>query len=331
MIHPTDLDRRHRCRHRPSRWLVSGVVLAVPWILASYLLVPTLIVDAYHGQSYPFFNRILTGQEFHDVDHYLWKWDYFAKLCVVTILGSSMALYLAATRHAGERVPWLDSLAARNNSSARQAITLAFSILASAGTFSVLASVLCADLGNRQIIKAVTFEDGLIQMATFGFLVVGTVFAIATFLSVKELRSDFMLVSFLMVLYTLRELDHYILLRIGRPSDKWMPFYTGPSPLYAKLAFTLLMVAIAFAIFALIKRRSVFSAIARRETWAICGVVWGISLGASQFIDKFWRTNDLRFYSFEEALEMCAGAICCLVVYCMVYQASELGRAEAAG
>ncbi len=59
-----------------------------------------------------------------------------------------------------------------------------------------------------------------------------------------------------------------------------------------------------------------------------------MSLGASQFIDKFWRTNDLRCSSLEEAREMCAGAICCLAVHCMLYQdsaSSEHGRSEAVG
>ncbi len=314
----------------PARWLALGAVLALAWILVAHLLVPAWIVDAYHGQSNSLFNRVISGQEEHEVDHYLRFWAYQTKLWLIAILGSGMALYLASTRRIGGRAPWLDALAARDTLNVKSALW----ILAATGVISGLGSVLSTDLGNEQVTVEVTWEEGLVQLATFGFLATGTVFAFATALFRKASRGDFLLVFFLMFLYTFRELDHYILLRMGRPSDKWEPFFTGPSPLYIKVSFILLMLAIALAIIALIKRRALFGAIARRETWAMYGVVWSISLAASQFIDKFWRTNELRFYSLEETLEMCASAICCLSIYSLAYRdsaTSELERSETTG
>ncbi len=285
-------------------------------------MVPPLIHEAYHGQSHPLFNRIITGQEFHGVEHYLRYWVYLSRIGVLLILASGTALCLTRIRRLGGRVPFLDDLADRDTLTVKQSIRFGLTTLTVAGAVGLLSSLVSTGLGSQIFIDAVTMEGGGVQLATFGFLALSTIHALLTALLHRNLRADFLLVSFLMASYTCRELDFPIMLRIGRPTDKWVPFFQGPSSILSKITFASLILAIGFAIVMLIRRKSIFQAMAQREAWAIYGLVWSIMLAVSQYIDKTSVGTELPYYTFEEPFEMVTGAVCFVSVYSLAYRNS---------
>ena len=53
--------------------LVCGILL-VAWAVFGGLVVPRLITDAYHGQSFGLLNALIDGQDVEPVGHYHAKW-----------------------------------------------------------------------------------------------------------------------------------------------------------------------------------------------------------------------------------------------------------------
>ena len=86
------------------------------------------------------------------------------------------------------------------------------------------------------------------------------------------------------------------------------------------MGFTLLIFATGLAIISLIWRKSIFHALKRRDAWAIYGLVWAIMLAITQYIDKSWMGVELKYSSFEEAVEFFASVICFLSVYSLAHR-----------
>ncbi len=307
----------------PARWLAASAVLAAVWVFGSQLLVPPLIEKAYDGQSHALVNRVISGQERHGVEHYFRYWIYLTRIGAVLILAAGTALYLFRTRQLGGRVPLLDDLADRDTLTVKQSIRFGLLALAVAAGSGITSSLVSTGLGYRAFIDAIQMERGGIQLATFGFLALATMLAFFTALRHRNLRVNYLLISFLMIAYSCRELDFPIMLRIGRPGDKWVPFFQGPTHILFKINFALLILAIGLAIVLLIRRESIFQALARREAWAIYGLVWSIMLAGTQYIDKAPIGMELRYSTFEEPFEMFAAAVCFVSLYTLAYRDSS--------
>ncbi len=313
------------------RWFGVSAAIAIIWILVSHLIVNPLIVKAYHGQSNAFFNQIIEGHEQHGVEHYLQEWSSLTRLTIIAVFASAFAFYLAGVSRASHRIPFLDNLADRDTLSVKQSIMFVLVTLLMAGGFSILCSLLATSLGSESgaFIRMVAWEGGILQLTTFAILALGTAFAVDTARHHEPSRRVFLLVSLLMLLYTARELDVGVMLRLGRPTDKWIPFFLGPSSIPAKIFFSLLIVTTGLAVIALIWRKSIIRALAQREAWAIYGFVWSMMLASSQlFIDKAPVGIELKYYSFEEPFEMFTSAVCFLSVYSLAYR--ERCRADEA-
>ena len=303
--------------------LAVSLVLAVVWILVANFLVAPTIAKAYQGESFSLVNRVITGQSRHDLDHYLAKWDAISYLVVIAIFASGFAFYLAGICGSERRIPLLDGLANRGPMSVEQAISVFLSILATAVLFGFTCSLLAVQLVADPYINIVTYERGFFQRGTFAILTLGTAFAAATALRRSTLFKNFLLVAFLMLLYTAREVDLPFMLRLGRPTDKWKPFFLGPESGTAKAGFALLILATGLAIIVLIWRQSIFRALAQREAWAIYGLAWSIMLASSQLlIDKSSVGVELKYRAFEEPFEMLTAAVCFLSVYSLAYRGS---------
>ncbi len=308
------------------RWLAISSGLALVWILGSQFLVQPLIEKAYHGQSHPLFNRVITGQEFHGLSHYLHYWRYVSRIATILILAFGVAGLLVRHRQSQGRIPLLDDLASRGALSVKQSIIFALSTLAVAAGAGILSSLLSTGMDNHTLLDIVTMERGVVQLGTFSFLALGTFFALLIAFVHRKSRGNFLLIAFLVAAYSCRELDFPIMLRMGRPTDKWKPFFQGPSSIWAKIWFALLILAIGIAIIALIRRKSIFRALARREDWAVYGSVWALMLVFSQSIDKGPVGGDVRYSAFEEPFELFAAAVCFLSIYSLASRDCVGGR-----
>jgi predicted DCC family thiol-disulfide oxidoreductase YuxK len=80
------------------------------WIVFAQLVVPLIIESAYRGESWWFFNRIISGQAAHPVGHYLQVWDRVSRAWLVSALGFLLILLVSSSpafirRIVGEATP----------------------------------------------------------------------------------------------------------------------------------------------------------------------------------------------------------------------------------
>ena len=87
-------------------------VLVGLWIAFAKLVVPPIIESAYHGESLPFLNKMITAQHVNPISYYLQKWDRIAMHYLLNGLGLFVLLVVAAAtgpnffrRFVGEATP----------------------------------------------------------------------------------------------------------------------------------------------------------------------------------------------------------------------------------
>ena len=87
---------------RSSIYVLLGTILIVIlWLAVARLLVPPMIEDAYHGESFAILNRVISGQDQHTVEKYQGDWRDITRLVAVTIsiLGAIAFLLLRPELH----------------------------------------------------------------------------------------------------------------------------------------------------------------------------------------------------------------------------------------
>jgi mannosyltransferase len=86
---------RGRDPNRRSLILFAGTLIyCLVWLLFSRYIAPELIRSAYNGTSWPFLDRMITGQASHALSEYLTDWNVFAwhVLVALLLLGSVVML-----------------------------------------------------------------------------------------------------------------------------------------------------------------------------------------------------------------------------------------------
>jgi len=97
------LPRTAASRHMARAYWVGLPVTVLLWVLSFLLVLPWLIVSAYHGNSLPFLNGLITGQATHDVDFYLSKgyeigWSILGFILITAILALPFVLAVTSAR-----------------------------------------------------------------------------------------------------------------------------------------------------------------------------------------------------------------------------------------
>jgi hypothetical protein len=59
---------------------------AALWMLFAKYVVPSLITDAYHGQSAPYINSLISGQSVHPLSDYIVSWDTMSLRILMALL-----------------------------------------------------------------------------------------------------------------------------------------------------------------------------------------------------------------------------------------------------
>ncbi len=142
-------------------------------------------------------------------------------------------------------------------------------------------------------------DSGLIQNLTAGFLFAGALICLQR--ATRKISPVFKWaeLSFLLVIYALREMDFHRRFTIEHLSNK--KFYIGPDPLITKLiaGVVVLLTVIALLHFTLSNLRYFVEQVKKLRPWAIQAIAWAALLFGSQILDK----SPLRDYFFEHILE----------------------------
>jgi lysophospholipase L1-like esterase len=88
------------------RWLLIATVLSLTlWTVFATLVVPPLIESAYHGDSWPLLNRLISGQDMHPVGAYLQEWKRVTIVGWLGCLGFWVAAWVLSSRVFVSRLP----------------------------------------------------------------------------------------------------------------------------------------------------------------------------------------------------------------------------------
>ena len=81
--------------------ILSTCVLLVAWSILANFVVPSVVVDAYHGESIALVNGVISGQDEHSVEKYLDDWRQLAKAVsiVVGCVGALAFILLRSELH----------------------------------------------------------------------------------------------------------------------------------------------------------------------------------------------------------------------------------------
>ena len=142
-------------------------------------------------------------------------------------------------------------------------------------------------------------DSGVIQNLTAGFLFAGAMICLQR--ATRKISPVFKWaeLSFLLVIYALREMDFHRRFTIEHLSNK--KFYLGPDPMMAKIiaGAVVLLTVIALLHFTLSNMRYFFEQLKKLRPWAIQIIVWATLLFGAQILDK----SPLRDYFIEHILE----------------------------
>src|SRR5215471_11496818 len=75
-----------------------ALIIAIS-VFVAVIVVPTLIENAYRGESFPIFNRLISGQAVHPVEHYLMVWHRITYLGVLLAFVVSLTALLTEEKH----------------------------------------------------------------------------------------------------------------------------------------------------------------------------------------------------------------------------------------
>jgi len=138
--------------------------------------------------------------------------------------------------------------------------------------------------------------------------------------------------SFLLVIYALREMDFHRRFTVEHISNK--DFYIGPDPLLTKIiaGTVVLLTIIALLHFLLSNARFFFEQLRKKRSWAIHVIAWAVLLFGSQILDKSPQLHDMFIeHVLEENMEFAAATILFLVLLKYPIRESPISRDAAPG
>ena len=72
--------------------VLSVVVVGLIWFYLAKILVPDIIVSAYHGKSFSFFDQLFSGEPTLTLDRYLRRWEIITWGVMILILGLGVVI-----------------------------------------------------------------------------------------------------------------------------------------------------------------------------------------------------------------------------------------------
>lgn len=168
-------------------------------------------------------------------------------------------------------------------------------------------------------------DDGPVQNGTLAILLVASLGAGCLAWRHRENRLNLSLLAIGLAIYAGREHDLHSLNSLPEHFTRWQ-FYVMPTvPVWQKLCFGLILLAVIGCIGLFIARMSpqMMHDLKQAKPWAVLGVIWLTALTASQISDRTWLNDTYAGRVFEETTELLASALALLVVWNFPRQADS--------
>ncbi len=187
------------------------------------------------------------------------------------------------------------------------AVTAAlFALIALAAVTSL---ALLAMVDDPVRLKALIEDDGPVQRT--GLTAIAITFALALFYTLwdRARRSSYLLLSYLLLFYTLREADYHYKVSEYAKATQFKRFYLHDMiPLHTKLLMGALVILFLFTLVYYLRRQlpGFFAALGQRLPWALSALGWAAVFGLSQLIDQVPLFHNEIGQAWEEVFEATA-------------------------
>jgi hypothetical protein len=160
-------------------------------------------------------------------------------------------------------------------------------------------------------------DDGPVQLV--GQTCIALTFLICVFYAIvdKKRRSSFISLSYLLLIYTLREADYHYELSPFAKATQFKRFYSHEMiPLSTKLFMAAIVILFLVVLFRYLKqeRPGFLSAVQQRLPWALFASAWAGVFVMSQIVDQIPLFHNLTGEVFEEVFESSAEVLALISV-----------------
>ncbi|MFK8048285.1 MAG: hypothetical protein AB8B81_07630 [Halioglobus sp.] len=161
-------------------------------------------------------------------------------------------------------------------------------------------------------LKQLIEDSGPVQMV--GQTCIGLAFVIAIFYATLDAsrRKSFLMLSYILLFYTLREADYHYKVSDHAKVSQIKRFYLHDMiPLSTKLLTATIVILLLVVMYRYVMREKDHFIVALRQLlpWSMATFVWGGVLGISQVIDQVPIFHNLTGQVFEEVFESSAEAL----------------------
>lgn len=187
-------------------------------------------------------------------------------------------------------------------------------------------SVIALHVIDRSTARSLLSDAGLIQTLTAVALFAGAALCLRRALRRIPPVFKWAELSFLLVIYALREMDFHRRFTVEHISNK--KFYIGPDPLLTKIiaSAVVLLTIIALLHFLLSNARFFFEQLKKKRSWAIHVIAWAILLFGAQILDKSPLRDTFFEHALEENMEFAAAIIIFLILMKYPIRESRISR-----
>lgn len=186
-------------------------------------------------------------------------------------------------------------------------------IFISAIVATMIVSLICLlSVQDATVLKQLIEDSGPVQMV--GQTCIGLAFLIALFYAIvnAERRQSFLMLSYILMFYTLREADFHYKVSEHAKVTQIKRFYLHDSiPLSTKLLTAAIVILLLVVMYQYVMREkdNFIAALQRLIPWSMATFVWAGALGISQVIDQVPIFHTVVGQVFEEVFESGAEAL----------------------
>ena len=191
-------------------------------------------------------------------------------------------------------------------------VLLALVLAAMAGSILLLNSV-----DDPVRLKQLIEDSGPVQLT--GQVSIALAFALSLVLCVvdRQRRSSFLMLSYLLMFYTLREADYHYKVSEYAKATQFKRFFSHEMiPISTKLFLATIVILFLVVLYKYLRREkdTFLAALRNRLPWALFALAWGVVFFMSQFVDQVPVFHTVHGQVFEEVFEASAEVLALLSI-----------------
>ncbi len=183
--------------------------------------------------------------------------------------------------------------------------------------------VMLLSVSDQAQLKALIEDSGPVQMV--GQIAIAAAFTLCLFYTLvdRQRRTSYLMLSYLLLFYTLREADYHYKLSDYAKATQFKRFFSLEMiPVSTKLVLAAIVILFLVTLYRYLRneKEGFIEAVRLKLPWALCAVAWGGVFFLSQLIDQVPLFHNEAGQVFEEVFEASAEVLALVAVILFRFQ-----------